>query len=162
MKIKHYTRGGMKYEYSEELWRGKRQLRIEDKPAQQISKNEYRFFENDLEKRFYLKGNYLVGIKVQYVNGPTVEIAKNSWYDWILIFSPFLSVGIGILFGAIGGGLSALLACMAAYLNAFIMRSDMNIVLKVVLCISVTGLLLLLWFAVTAGTLSSIFTAYYE
>ncbi len=159
MKIKHYTKDGMKYEYSEGLWLGKRQLQIEDKPAQQISKNEYRIFENDKERRFYLKGNYLVGVKVQYVNGPTVEIAKNSWYDWIFIFSPFLSVGMGIFFGAIGGGISALLACVAAYLNAFIMRSDMNMAVKIVLCLGITGLLLLLWFAVTASTLVAIFTS---
>jgi hypothetical protein len=66
------------------------------------------------------------------VDGKSIELAKPlTWQQWIFVGSPAV-----ILF--FGGALGAVLAMLGLYLNLKLFRSELNNVLKYILCIVVT------------------------
>lgn len=66
------------------------------------------------------------------VDGKKIELAKPlTWQQWIVVGSP----GVILFFG---GALGAVLAMVGLYLNLKLFRSELNNVLKYILCVVVT------------------------
>jgi len=86
------------------------------------------------EKVYTLRSS-LLDVKFTSSEGEVIILYKGSWWQRILVYLPFLYFVVGIFGGAIGGGLSAAFAIMASGLNAIVVRSNMNIILKVITCV---------------------------
>ena len=122
------------YVYDENFWTGKKRMYINGKEMRKIGKKEFTLSEGETTYVVQVKGSFFAGVTL-YVNSKPIELVKNKWYEWILIFIPFLSLAVGVFGGAIGGALSAIIACTGTFINATICRSKLNVVVKVILCI---------------------------
>ena len=125
---------GINYVYDENFWTGKKKMYINSKEMRKIGKKEFTLSEGETTYVVQVKGSFFAGVTL-YVNSKPIELVKNKWYEWILIFIPFLSLAVGVFGGAIGGALSAIIACTGTFINATICRSKLNVVVKVILCI---------------------------
>ena len=144
---------GVNYVYDENFWTGKKRMYINGKEMKKIGKKEFSLSEGETTYVVHVKGSFFSGVTL-YVNSNPIELVKNKWYDWILIFIPFLSLAVGVFGGAIGGALSALIACTGTFINATICRSKLNVVVKVILCILIAVASCLAWWLLYAFVVS--------
>lgn len=133
--------------YQESAWTGKKKLTVNGTCAVKVGKKLFRSEQNGATVDYTVKGNFLLGVTVEANNGQTVLLAKNTWYDWIMIFLPILGVGVGVFGGAIGGGLSALFCILGALINANLSRSKLPLPLRIVLQVVVAVVVNAIWFA---------------
>ena len=139
---------GVDYTYEESFWTGKKKLSMNGVPLTPVSRREFRYLDQGgAERRISVKGNFLGGITLLYEGG-SVELLKNKWYEWVLIFVPLLGFLVGIFGGAIGGGLSAVFCLGAAFINATILRSKLNLVLKILFTVLVAVGMNVAWFLI--------------
>lgn len=97
---------------------------------------------------YLVKGNFVTGVTIVSSKKETIVLAKNKWYDWIMIFLPILGMAVGVaLCGAIGGALSALFTFSGAIINAIISRSKIPLGGKIPLQLLVTVGVNAIWFA---------------
>jgi len=152
MKLTHVTPDNKNFEYTENFWTGRKELTIDGNPAEKRNKKEF-VINSEI---YTAKGNFLFGAKL--VSGEKeIILCKNTWWQWILIILPFAYLAIGLFGGAIGGGLSALAAMIAATLNAVIIRSEMNIVFKIMLGLVITAALFVAWVMVYMQIVGALF-----
>ncbi len=141
---------GVQYVYDENFWTGKKQLSVN---GMQLEKTDRRTFawqdDAGIRHTLKIKGSFLSGISLVYENGSELELFKNKWYEWLLIFLPFVGIVFGIFCGAVGGGLSAACAFMGGFSNALLLRSEkLPLAVRVLLCILVAVIVNLAWFFV--------------
>ncbi len=74
-----------------------------------------------------------------------------AWYEYIWIGFPLVMVTCG---GAIGGGLGAGAACI----NAYIFRSQLNTLLKYVLCAMISLVAIVLWLVSAAWLQENVYS----
>lgn len=147
MKITVINNDGKTYAYEENFWTGRKELAVNGIKAYKITKKS--FVLNDSSRAtITVKGNFLTGIKLIQDNGIEIILCQNKWYEWLLIFLPFLYFGLGIFGGGIGGGLSALFALIAATLNATVLRTKQNTIAKILICIAVFVIMFAVWFGI--------------
>ena len=103
-----------------------------------------------------MKGNFITGVTLIEGDGNNIVLAQNKWYEWVLIFLPLLGLGVGILGGAIGGGLSALFCLLCAGINATILRSNVKFGLKIAGCIFMAVVMNLAWFLIYGAIVGGI------
>ena len=132
------------YVYDENFWTGKKNIYINGKQATKVNKKEFVLSNGEEKTSIYIKGSYFSGVTL-YVNTKPIELVKNKWYEWILMFAPFVCLALGVFSGVIGGVLSALLSCTAAFINSTICRSKLNIVVKIILPTLITIACFILW-----------------
>lgn len=143
MKISYKTLDGKIYNYTESIWTGKKTLSVDGVPMEKFNKNEFKIGE----EVFAVKGSFLSGVKLVSRTNPenTIVLAKNKWYEWILIFLPFVFWAVTLV-PVIGGWIWSLLGMVVASpTNARILRSEMNTVYKIISCIAVLALLVAFW-----------------
>ena len=147
MTIETNLEDGRYVEYYESFWTGRRKLSIAGKELEKTGKRTFCDNENMVE--YTAKGSFLSGVTLINNKGESFVLAKNKWYDWLMIFLPLVGMVIGVAFcGAIGGGLSALLCLLAAAINASISRSHLNTVVKVIVQLVVAVVANAIWFAI--------------
>jgi hypothetical protein len=142
MKLKHNTSEGQAFEYDENIWTGKKNLVINGAPAEKLTKKEFKFEDTS----YRVKGSFLSGVSLITDKGDTIVLCKNAWWEWVLIFVSFLYLGLGIFGGAIGGALSAVAAFLVAAVNALVLRTDMNVLIKVIMCLAFIVIGFFVWF----------------
>ena len=121
MEIVKVFENGDEFKYTESFWLGEKSLTINGTPAHKLDKKTFRRLgEIDMttgtqnNTDYTVKGSYMFGVKLISNKGEELVHTKNAWYDWIFIVLCYISIVFGALFmGAIGGLLSALLACVA-------------------------------------------------
>ena len=142
MKLNLTTPDGVHYAYIESIWAGKKTLIVNGIPAEKLNKREFKVGEETI----IIKGSFITGVKLLLKDGHEIVLCKNKWYEWILIMLPFAYISLGVLGGGIGGGLSGGTAALVAAGNASIVRSKMNILLKVITCLLISTLGFFAWF----------------
>ena len=178
MELSVKDEDGTYYLYNESFWTSKKSLTVDGVAATKLSKRTFRVerlaksSENNgidgqnteisytydgapTEKSateiedFDVKGNFLTGVSLVSNKGRTIVLAKNKWYDWLMIFFPVIGMPFGAIFcGAIGAFFSALFTMLAAVLNANIARSKKPFAVKIPLQIVIGVIANALWFAV--------------
>lgn len=151
---------GKKYAFDQNMLSGKMKLAIDGEEYKNVGRKDFELVKGEEKKNVTVKGSFLSGITLQVQGEEDVVLCKNKWYEWILIFFPLVGIAVGVFGGAIGGFLSALFCMMGAFFNASIVRSKMNIALKV-LCTVLIGLVAnAIWFGIyllIAGGIMSAF-----
>lgn len=140
---------GVRYVYKESFWLGKRELSVNGMQLQKLDRRTFSWQdEGGVRHTLKVKGSFLAGITLQYENGNELVVFKNKWYEWLLIFLPFLGIVFGVGFcGGIGGGLSALFCILGGVVNAILLREgNLPLALRIVLCLVVTALVQVAWF----------------
>ena len=168
MELSVKDEDGTYYLYNESFWTSKKSLTVDGVAATKLAKRTFRvvndgqntelsFTADDASAQksqpeyedFNVKGNFLTGVSLVSNSGKTVVLAKNKWYDWLMIFFPVIGMPFGIIFcGAIGAFFSTLFTMLAAVLNANIARSKKPIAVKIPLQIVIGVIANALWFAV--------------
>lgn len=134
------------------FWTGKTKLFIDGEELKKIDKKSFKYNDEIVS----IKGNFLSGVTLNFSQSKSVIICANKWYEYVLIYMPYLYLILGVLFGAIGGALSAFAAISCCVINAYILRSRGNIVVKVILCIVLFIALFFAWFIITVNIASLI------
>ena len=130
--------------YTESFWSGKKQLFINGKPLQKIDKKTFSFHQDGKNYTFIIKGSFVTGVKLLVDGQEITIISPAKWYEYvcsIFIFALTMVWGnsvtlcsiFPIIGGAIGGGLSAIMALA----NLIAMRSVNKIWLKLVIFVGV-------------------------
>lgn len=136
---------GKEFVMEQGFWTGKTKLFIDGEELIKVDKKSYKYNDEIVS----IKGNFLSGVTLNFSQSENVQICVNKWYEFVLIYMPCLYFIVGILFGAIGGALSAISAVSCCVMNAYILRSKGNIVVKVVLCLCLFIALFLVWLFIT-------------
>jgi hypothetical protein len=160
MKVEVADRDNRVFSYNENIWTGKRSLKIDGKAMKRRTK---KVFELDDENKTLatVKGSFISGIKLLLSSGGgEIVICKNKWYEWIFIMLPFLNMALGVLCGAIGGGLSALFSFLAAVFNAAVLRSEIFIVFKILICLVLAAASFFAWFLIFVAILGGLNQAF--
>ena len=139
----------------ENVWTGKIKVFLNGKELAKVDKTRYL-----IEEKMYIDftGNSIKGLYMTVDNQTTQVTAPAKWYEIalsVLIFVVILIWGnsltlcsiVPVVGGAIGGGLSAMLAVV----NLFVMRGIKNVALKLLAFVGI--------FAVTFGLCAAIGTA---
>lgn len=153
MEINKTLEDGTQIKYTESFWLGEKGLTINGTPAHKLDKKTFRRLgEIDMSTGlqdntdYTVKGSYIFGVKLISNKGEEIVLTKNKWYDWIFIVLCYVSIVFGALFmGAIGGFLSALLACVAVLGVLAVARSKMHIAGKIVLQLLIALAVNALW-----------------
>ncbi len=155
MKLEGTGADGSKYCYTENFWTGKRTIIVNSTELEKQNKRTFLMTAEDgTVKQCSVTGSFLTGVKLVIEGGETVVLAKNTWYDWILIFFPILGIPFSYFFG---GWLWATIACLgAAVINATMVRSIKNVVGKIFACIGV-GIALNAAWMILAMVISGVF-----
>lgn len=173
MELSVKDEDGTYYLYNESFWTSKKSLTVDGVAATKLAKRTFRversakpseeskpelsFTADDASAQksqseyedFNVKGNFLTGVSLVSNSGKTVVLAKNKWYDWLMIFFPVIGSPFGIIFcGAIGAFFSTLFTMLAATVNANISRSKKPLAVKIPLQIVVAVVANALWVAV--------------
>lgn len=149
MRIETNLEDGRYVEYHESFWTGRRKLSIAGKELEKTGKRIFCDNEDGSMVEYTAKGSFLTGVTLINNKGENFVLAKNKWYDWLMIFLPFIGMVVGVAFcGAIGGGLSALFCLIAAAINASLSRSKLPAVAKIVLQLVVAVVANAIWFAI--------------
>lgn len=143
---------GKEFVMEQGFWTGKTKLFVDGEELVKVDKKSYRYNDEIVS----IKGNFLSGVTLNFSQSESVAICANKWYEFVLIYMPYLYVAIGVLFGAIGGALSAFAAISCCVLNAYILRSKGNLVVKIILCIVLFIALFFVWFIITINIASLI------
>ena len=139
----------------ENVWTGKIKVLLNGKELAKVDKTRYLIEE---KKYIDFTGNSIKGLYMTVDNQTTQVTAPAKWYEIalsVLIFVVILIWGnsltlcsiVPVVGGAIGGGLSAMLAVV----NLFVMRGIKNVALKLLAFVGI--------FAVTFGLCAAIGTA---
>ena len=147
MKLETTLKDGRRIEYFESFWTGRRKLFINGRELNKVGRKVFCDGAGNSEVEYTAKGSFLTGITLISDKGENYVLAKNKWYDWIMIFLPLLGIFFAVFCGALGGGLGALFCLIGAVINAFIARSSMSLPAKIVLQIVVAVVANAIWFA---------------
>lgn len=108
-------------DYIENIWTGKKHLQINGMPLTRRSGKTFLLKQGEEEIRYYVKGNFISGIKLS-IGEDTVQLSRRvKWYELVLslfiaIFiivwgnSAYLSTILPIMGGVIGGAIAGLMA----------------------------------------------------
>lgn len=143
MKLKKIV-DGKEYVLEQNFWTGKMTLLVD---GEEIAKKDKKSFYID-GKSYKVKGGVLTGASLEDLSGEKILLHKNKWWESLLIFMPFAYFALGIFGGAVGGGLSALFACLAAYLNAEILRGNGKLWFKILLPIVLFVAFFVAWLSI--------------
>lgn len=147
MIVEKTLEDGRHIEYFESFWTGRRKLSIDGKELEKVGRRIFRDNENGSMVEYTAKGSFLTGVTLISDKGENYVLAKNKWYDWVMIFLPLLGIFFAVFCGAVGGGLGALFCVLGAVINAFIARSSLPVPVKIILQIVVALAVNAIWFA---------------
>ena len=99
------------------------------------------------EKIYTVKGSFVSGATL-VSEDDVIVLYKNKPWETLLIFLPFLYMGLGIFCGAIGGGLAGFFAALCACLNANYVRGEGKTSKKVLISLGLFVGLFIAWFVI--------------
>lgn len=148
MELSAVSANGTTILYEENFWSGKKYLSINGVPAVKIAKKRFRFTDADGKETFYtVQGNFFSGVTVSTDSMEHTVLAKNKWYDWLIIALSLVGITPAIILcGALGAGLSTLFCGLAALFNISLSRSKMNVVMRFLGQLIVIAAANLVWF----------------
>lgn len=154
MELSAKSADGTSLLYNESFWTGKRSLSVNGKAAKKIGKKLFKIDEYSdsgdapsLAGEYEIVGSFITGVTVKTPSRESVILAKNKWYDWLMMFFPFVGIIFGVAFcGAIGGGLSALFCFSAMIINVSVSRTKLPMVGKIFLQLFIAVIANLAWF----------------
>jgi hypothetical protein len=138
------TIDGVSYSYQESFWTGKKSLIVNGSPAIKCGRSLFTLAAPESDA-VQVKGSFLSGVSLYFGSGKVVVLEKNTWWEWILIIFPLLNIGAGVFGGLIGGCLSALFGGAGSIINASILRGDIRLWERIVLCILVIVVVSFSW-----------------
>lgn len=127
----------------ESFWTGKKQLTIGNIKPEKLSKNTFSFNDGEKFVSVTLKGNSMTGVKM-IVGERTIQLTPPlKWYDIVLALPGFILILVWgnsvslcsilpVVGGAIGGGLSAVLA----FITFIAIKSTNKIWLKILIALA--------------------------
>lgn len=137
------------YEFNYDVWLGKMSIKVNNQSSTKVKRLIYNYTE-DLETRtITVKGNMLSGYKLIDGDEEIVMLRKLSGLEWVLVLFPLV---IGVLGGAIGGGLGAL----AGIGNAYVVRQTKNPFIKIFVSLLFAGLAFVVYSLVASALLEAI------
>ncbi len=137
------------YEFNYDVWLGKMSIKVNNQSSTKVKRLIYNYTE-DLETRtITVKGNMLSGFKLIDGDEEIVMLRKLSGLEWVLVLFPLV---IGVLGGAIGGGLGAL----AGIGNAYVVRQTKNPFIKIFVSLLFAGLAFVVYILVAGALLEAI------
>ena len=137
------------YEFNYDVWLGKMSIKVNNQSSTKVKRLIYNYTE-DLETRtITVKGNMLSGFKLIDGDEEIVMLRKLSGLEWVLVLFPLV---IGVLGGAIGGGLGAL----AGIGNAYVVRQTKNPFIKIFVSLLFAGLAFVVYVLVAGALLEAI------
>lgn len=137
------------YEFNYDVWLGKMSIKVNNQSSTKVKRMIYNYTE-DLETRtITVKGNMLSGFKLIDGDEEIVMLRKLSGLEWVLVLFPLV---IGVLGGAIGGGLGAL----AGIGNAYVVRQTKNPFIKIFVSLLFAGLAFVVYILVAGALLEAI------
>lgn len=137
------------YEFNYDVWLGKMSIKVNNQSSIKVKRLIYNYTE-DLETRtITVKGNMLSGFKLIDGDEEIVMLRKLSGLEWVLVLFPLV---IGVLGGAIGGGLGAL----AGIGNAYVVRQTKNPFIKIFVSLLFAGLAFVVYSLVASALLEAI------
>lgn len=137
------------YEFNYDVWLGKMSIKVNNQSSTKVKRLIYNYTE-DLETRtITIKGNMLSGFKLIDGDEEIVMLRKLSGLEWVLVLFPLV---IGVLGGAIGGGLGAL----AGIGNAYVVRQTKNPFIKIFVSLLFAGLAFVVYILVAGALLEAI------
>lgn len=151
---------GTEVVYDENIWTGKGSLTIGGESGTKIGKRLFSFGSDAQKSEVTIKGSFLTGLTLIFSGGEQLVLAKNKWYEWILIFLPLIGFAVGVTCGAIGGGLSALFGMLGAFFNAYFLRTGLNIFLKIIACIAIAAAVFFIWVMIYVLIVGGLATAF--
>lgn len=148
MKVEKTTSDGRIVKFQESLFSGKksRVITINDQQLVKSGKNGYIDAQG---VNYIIKGSVLTKLVLTDSTGETINLVSYKWWEKVILWSPYLSLLVGIFGGFIGGGLSMLAATFGLVINVKILESKtMPAVLKIFLGIGVAVLAFIAWFMI--------------
>ena len=113
-------------EYEESFWTGKRVIKVNGQPLKKIDKKTFVLEGGEKPVYFSIRGSFFAGVKA-YINGHAINLTPpTKWYEYIATVIIF---AIGVLFGAIGGAIGALLGLS----QLLVVKSVKNVWLKLLI-----------------------------
>ena len=151
-------------EYEENFWTGKKVITVGGQKLLKKKKNVYTFHVENRELECHLKGSFLTGASLN-IDGETIRLsAPCKWYEivcsvlicsFILVWGnvPALCEILPLVGGAIGGGISAAMACT----NLLLMKQTKNVGLKLLIWLGMFLATVLICFLIAAFILTVFF-----
>jgi len=111
----------------------------------ECEKIKTRIFKNpEKEITYKIRGDYVRGIDLITSEGKKIELIKNKWFHYLIIFLPFIFV-VGVIGGWIGGAIAGAIMAIDIFINAMLLRLPIKKVYKVLSIIGVFLISILLW-----------------
>ncbi len=149
--------------YDESFWSGKKTLFVNGTPLDKMDKKTFALNREGRKILFSIQGNFLSGTKL-LVDGESLQITPPAkWYEIacsVFIFVLILIWGnsvalcsiLPVVGGAIGGGISG----MMAILNLFAMKSTQKLWLKLVIWLVILLATFFICFEIAMALLSAL------
>lgn len=144
MIIEYLDDDERKYVYEEVFTSGKKDLFLDGVKFERVAKKQYKLPDSD--QVISIKGNFIFGVTLYFSEDKQIPILQNKGYEWALLFLPVLNIAIGILGGPLGAALSGIAMIISIMINAIILRSNQKTTMKVIGCITLTILIIVVWF----------------
>ncbi len=154
--IKHEQLGEIVYE--ESFWTGKKNITINGKTAEKLSKTEFR---TESGEKISVVGNFLAGTKAT-IGSRAIELTpKIKWYEYILAVLPFVLimiwgniVALCKIVPIVGGAIGGLISGIFSMLNLFVIKRVRQVWLKILITVVALGLTFLACYLVALAILS--------
>lgn len=135
--------------YEEGFWTGKRTIKYDDVTLTKIKRNLYEYKNGESVEQFEVKGNQFYGITITMF-GNNVEIVRRlTWYEIVMSVIVFVP---GMLFGAVGGVIGALIGIT----NLIVIRKVNKWWLQLIISLVFTAVCLVLSYVVALLLLKAI------
>ena len=135
--------------YEEGFWTGKRTIKYDGVILTKIKRNLYEYKNGESVEQFEVKGNQFYGITITMF-GNNVEIVRRlTWYEIIMSVVVFVP---GVLFGAVGGVIGALIGIT----NLIVIRKVNKWWLQLIISLVFTAVCLVLSYVVALLLLKAI------
>lgn len=135
--------------YEEGFWTGKRTIKYDGVTLTKIKRNLYEYKNGESVEQFEVKGNQFYGITITMF-GNNVEIVRRlTWYEIVMSVVVFVP---GMLFGAVGGVIGALIGIT----NLIVIRKVNKWWLQLIISLVFTAVCLVLSYVVALLLLKAI------
>ena len=135
--------------YEEGFWTGKRTIKYDGVTLTKIKRNLYEYKNGESVEQFVVKGNPFYGITITMF-GNNVEIVRRlTWYEIVMSVVVFVP---GVLFGAVGGVIGALIGIT----NLIVIRKVNKWWLQLIISLVFTAVCLVLSYVVALLLLKAI------
>lgn len=147
--------------YTESFWTGKKELYLNQNPLQKINKNTFCLNKDGKNITFFIKGNFITGVKLIADQQEILLSAPTKWYEYVcsILILSFVTIWgnnvalcsiFPIVGGAIGGGISGAMT----FVNLISMKAIKKWWLKLLVWLGVFALTVFILFLIAIMFLS--------